>query len=858
MNDLDFLWRKHAATVPGLLARRPDFRFDPAHYASRVPALAAEEPAALVRHYQDHGQHDGYLRNFYAQIHAVRADADIDKILANLIIDADLAAAIAARQPGACELACELIHLGAPIDAKLSNFSMRRYLETYQDIDKAEMDPLEHYLLYGAQEGRLTLAELRQSHYRGRCRYMPSRPTCLIAVHECSRTGAPIVGLDLAREAARNHNVVIATLREGPLLESFRDHACDVVITSQPLQDFPLYAGEVFEKIDFAILNSVETYVFVPMLVAREVPFAAYVHEYADYSFPAYKTTFIALFSDLLVFSSEHVRDNWAGRLKDIEFDTARDSRILPQRSFAVGGVDAAEYQAARARLSELLGRDLTGVRLVCGAGHLQWRKGTDIFVMAAQIARSRDPNTVFLWIGDGLNAEDMTFGVWMTYNLRQIAEAGATGNLFFLPAGPAYLDVLAASDAMFVSSRLDPLPNVVFDALDRGCRIVQFEGASGFGDSLYRASDHLISVEYANPEAAANTILALPSKLPSKLPTVETAPPARPALFAALRTALQARLDDQRYFVRGASEIDVPMLFTSVGKDRPLRIREREKMLRYRRRLIWRDLDEVETALAESPNWVHRNLRLAPYGVAEPAEIPAFCMHIHAFYTDELDNDLERYCAYHHARRIVITTDTPKKGDEIRRIMEARSLSAEIVLVPNRGRDILPFMELFHEVGAAGEDEIWCHLHQKKSVGTTSSGDVWRQFLMRILLGDDNEMSVALTTIARPEVGFVAPFDPYYIPWNESRSLLKKFAPRLPGPMPGNPLLFPVGNMFFTRRSVVLAMNGIFGQSYPWPNEPIANDGTEFHLIERLWPAMTTHLGLESVFVHKLDEKRV
>ena len=62
----------------------------------------------------------------------------------------------------------------------------------------------------------------------------------------------------------------------------------------------------------------------------------------------------------------------------------------------------------------------------------------------------------------------------------------------------------------------------------------------------------------------------------------------------------------------------------------------------------------------------------------------------------------------------------------------------------------------------------------------------------------------------------------------------------------------------FWTRRSVVLAMNDVFGHAYPWPNEPIANDGTEFHLIERLWPAMTTHLGLESVFVHKLDEKRV
>lgn len=128
----------------------------------------------------------------------------------------------------------------------------------------------------------------------------------------------------------------------------------------------------------------------------------------------------------------------------------------------------------------------------------------------------------------------------------------------------------------------------------------------------------------------------------------------------------------------------------------------------------------------------------------------------------------------------------------------------------------------------------------------------------MRILLGDGQELSAALTQIAQPDVGLVAPFDPYYCSWNAARALLPKFAARLPGPLPENPLLFPVGNMFWVKRSVVLAMNGLFGADYPWPNEPIANDGTEFHLIERFWPALTTKEGLNSVFLHKLDEKRV
>lgn len=852
MTSLDLLWQKYAAIV-GVLADRPDFRFDPDHYGAIFPDLAGD-PAGLLRHYEAEGRPAGHAPTFYQKL---QGDGyKVDDVLTALVADPHLAAAIRDGVPGACHLACELIHLGAPVDAMVSDFSMSGYLDMHPDIKNAGMDPLLHYLLYGANEKRRILADLRKSQIRGRCSYSADRPTCMIVVHELSRTGAPIVGLDLAREAARTHNVIVAALRDGPLLDEIRDHACEVLITTQPQRDFDFYRGEIFQEIDFAITNSVEAFPFIPLLVAREIPFLAYVHEYADYTFPAYKSTFTGLFTDLLVFSSEHVRDSWDGRLQDIEFDMERDCTIVPQRDFAVGGVDAEGFAEARARLSQLIGRDLTDVRLICGAGHLQWRKGTDIFVMAAQICR-RDPDTVFVWIGDGLNPEDMGFGAWMSYHLRQIGAGDPDGNLFFLPAGPAYPDVLAASDAMFVSSRLDPLPNVVFDALDAGCRIVQFEGASGFGDSHYRGSEHFISVEYGNPDAAAAAILALPRKEPSP---GSSGSAARPKLFARLRGELFRRLEEQRHFVVGKSQIDVPMLFTSRDEDAELRIREREKTMRYRRRLLWRDLNEVEETLAASDNWIHRNLRLAPYGEipASDAKVPDFSMHIHAFYTDDLLDDLRSHQAYHLARRIVVTTDTPKKGDEICEIMGLEGLSPEIVLVKNRGRDILPFMELFYPEGAAGEDEIWCHLHQKKSVSTTDAGDIWRQFLMRILLGSESAVSDAITRLSDPKVGLVAPFEPYFIPWNASRGLLEKFADRLPGPMPKNPLLFPVGNMFWTRRSVVLAMNDMFGPSYPWPNEPIANDGTEFHLIERLWPAMSTHLGLDSVFVHKLDQRRV
>lgn len=855
MPNLDALWRKHAGSAD-ILRRRPSFRFDPDFYGARHVTLRGG-PRDLERHYREHGASAGYAGNYY---HEVRNyDPRIDAVLAELVIEPGLRELMRLGEPGSHELAFELIHLGAPVDAGISDFSMRAYLDMNPDIVKGGVDPLMHYLCHGVREaGRRSLRDIREAHYSGQRSFAPDLPTCLIAVHEMSRTGAPVVGLDLVREAARTHNVIVAALRGGPLIEAFREFACDVVIVDRPHEHFPFFMGPAFERIEFAILNSVESYPFVPLLVAREVPFAAFVHEYTDYTFPTFKSSHIALFADLLVFSSEHVRASWEGRLQDIDFDIARDSMILPQRPLVSGGILAEEVASARARLSRQVGRDLTNVRLICGAGHLQWRKGPDIFAMTAQICRNRDPDTVFLWIGDGLNAEDMSFGVWMDYHLRQIGANRPDGNLFLLPAGPAYPDVLAASDAMFLSSRIDPLPNVVFDALAKGCRVVLFDGGSGFGDLVYRNCSALRTVEYGNPQAASGALLSLPRKTAVAAIEAEASSVQPPGLFESLRQGLHDRLASQRYFVRGESDIDLPILFSAQPCDRDLRIREREKLMRYQRRIVWRDLSEAKQALAKSANWIHRQCRLAPYAAAQDSAVPAFALHVHGYYTDDLAADVKARLAYRLARQIVITTDTEKKADEIDRIMRAERLNPNILLVPNRGRDILPFMDLFAPGGAAGKDEIWCHLHQKRSIGSASHGDAWRRFLMRILLGDDKEISEAITRIGDPSVGLVAAFEPHHVGWNASRALLPRFADRLPGPLPLNPLVFPVGNMFWVRRQVVEAMNTLFGPDYPWPNEPIANDGTEFHLIERLWPAMAAQCGLEAVFLHKLDERRV
>ncbi len=847
---LDALWREFAEAA-GIWGARPDFRFDPGFYRFRHPHLDA---AGAEAQYREAGRTAGEPGTFYQML---RGDhPKIDGVLRRLAIEPRLCAALAADTPDAPQLVCELIRLGAPIDAQISDFSMTAYAKWHPDIVAAGLDPLLHYLLYGAEEStRRTLADVRRNQRRGGQSFRPDRPTCLIAVHEMVRTGAPVVGLDLVRQAAQDNNVVVTALRGGPMEEAFLAEACEVLLTETPATDMPFFQGPAVAAIDRAVLNSFGCAPFVPALVAADIPFATYLHEYSEYCSPLWATTVLALFSDLIVFSSQHVRASWAGQFLDVEANLVRDSAIIAQRPVVMTTPSAPEIAAARARVGAAIGRDLGEARLVCGAGLAQWRKGPDLFIIAAQIARRFDPEVVFLWIGDGLNHEDREFGVWFDVHLQRAGANAPDGHLFFVPAGPLYLDVMRAADALFLSSRMDPLPNVAFDAVAAGCEVVFFEDASGFSDPGFQEPGVFHPVPYADPLAAAEQLCALPRKRPGhSLP----APPAAPPVFAQIDQRLRAQLAAHPAPPPDASPaIDLPMLCGAGPEDAPLRAKERAKAARYRRRYQWRDPDEAAAVLATSGNWVHAACRVAPLTPAAPPAQP-FAMHLHAYYTDGLTEDLAGFAAFAHAARILVTTDTADKAAAITDAFAAAKLPVEVQRTPNRGRDVLPFLDLFAPGGPGHSHARWLHIHRKKTPLADRTGDVWRRFLWRILLGDAQAMSSAGAHLDDPGTGLVAPFEPHFVPWNASRRLLPQVTARLPGPLPDNPLLFPVGNMFWITAQVATAMGALFGPDYPWPNEPLASDGTVYHLIERLWPAVTASCGRRAVFVHKLDEPRV
>jgi glycosyltransferase involved in cell wall biosynthesis len=103
----------------------------------------------------------------------------------------------------------------------------------------------------------------------------------------------------------------------------------------------------------------------------------------------------------------------------------------------------------------------------VVNLASIQERKGTDLFVETAIKVCRRHPTVEFLWLGDG-----EPFGSWQ----REISQAGLEHRILF----PGYVEaghlILRRASIFFLSSRDDPFPLSVLEAMCLGRTVVTFD----------------------------------------------------------------------------------------------------------------------------------------------------------------------------------------------------------------------------------------------------------------------------------------------------------------------------------------------------------------------------------------------
>jgi len=334
--------------------------------------------------------------------------------------------------------------------------------------------------------------------------------TVLIILHELSRSGAPILGIELSKRFKQSMNVIVISLKEGPLEEVLKDLGVPVYIIDwdnellrTPLLELILDAG----KVNCAVVNSICSYPVISVLKKRNIPIVSLVHEFASYIrerdiFPLIHEASIAVYYPAELVAEDAYRVH--PELSKLNV------KIMPQGLIkAPASINDELIAAEKLKIQEVFqGSEKRDICVILGVGSIEPRKGVDLFISAAQsMVRAGCPRPFrFVWIGSAISHfHRMDYQVHLC---EQIRRAGLSEYVYIMDSVQNLQAAFKEADVFFLSSRLDPLPLVSLEAMEHALPLVCFDRASGIADYLKESTKTCSTVvPYLDIESAAKKI---------------------------------------------------------------------------------------------------------------------------------------------------------------------------------------------------------------------------------------------------------------------------------------------------------------------------------------------------------------
>jgi hypothetical protein len=524
-------------------------------------------------------------------------------------------------------------------------------------------------------------------------------------------------------------------------------------------------------------------------------------------------------------------------------------------------------------------------------------RKGVDLFVAAATALKSRHPDLKFrfIWLGGRVHPLPHAY---YTFLDEQVSRSGLQGQLFLADAIDDLEPIYAVADAFFLSSRLDPLPNVGIDAALHGLPLLCFSAATGFAELMEQDVDIAwLVAPHLDTGAIAENLAALALD-------PERCSRAGQAMRRLARRSFNmmryvARIDDlglraaqrhARYFdhsavLQAADAFDASLYF-GVDAHPPS---SREAAIRrylddtlsadfsgpaawghHPRRplagfhpLIYGDLsptfkadneqdpliDFIRRGRPAGP-WRHDVIRLEA-GRRQTACRPALSLGIHGHfhYTDNFLDFLDALAVNDHPADLLLTTTSEAAADYLRTASAAYFRGRVLIdVMPNIGRDVGPFIALLDK--RLEPYDVVGHVHGKRSTHTfhydPELGNRWRHFLWQHLIGPAAPVvDIVMERFAQdPDLGMIFPENDFLIGWEKNRELAETLAPRLGLNALPEHIEFPVGTMFWARPSALQRLVAARFAAEDYPTEPLPIDGTMLHALERLLPLIAQAAG--------------
>jgi glycosyltransferase involved in cell wall biosynthesis len=347
------------------------------------------------------------------------------------------------------------------------------------------------------------------------------RGKILFIGHEASRTGAPIVLLNLLKWLKKNSDIEFETLishnygHRGELISEFNKIAKTTLLSldyenkTEKIIRFLLNSNK-FDRIkkdvslyvkkkNFSLIysNTVGNGHLLKHLFQLNIPIILHLHE-LELIYNLYPDVYKNSVSNC----SEIIAASNAVKL----FLEATFRQSLPEINVVhefieYQNITNTQIEEKRRKVREELGIKKNEI-LVCGSGTVDLRKGADLFVQVAYKVIQKKEHIKFLWLGQ---FTDPWLKEVVKYDLLKL---GVSEKVCFIGGRENSLDYFAASDIFLMTSREDTFPLVNIENALIGNPIICFDKSGG---SIELVGDEGgIVVPYLNIDRMSSAIIEL------------------------------------------------------------------------------------------------------------------------------------------------------------------------------------------------------------------------------------------------------------------------------------------------------------------------------------------------------------
>ncbi|MEQ9287552.1 MAG: glycosyltransferase [Cyclobacteriaceae bacterium] len=312
----------------------------------------------------------------------------------------------------------------------------------------------------------------------------------LFVSHDASRTGAPIILLNICKWLKENGDIQfeILLLGRGALMADFKKVGKTYLLDLKGRNKENLYSkvkNELvrsylnFRKFDLVYINTVASVSVLPLISAiNDVPKILHVHE---------------LSISIKQYCNEMLFNEYAGKIdKFIAASDAVKQNLIKSYNLSEGKIELiyepinlSEIEnSAVGSLKEVLGLS-SDAFVVGGSGTRDWRKGFDLFLMAPSFINNK--NIHFVWVGGRSSGLELAK---INYDLERL---GLSGRVHLIEVVDNPMAFYKEFDLFFLSSREDPFPLVCLENAACGNPIVCFNDSGGMPEFVKRGAGKVI-----------------------------------------------------------------------------------------------------------------------------------------------------------------------------------------------------------------------------------------------------------------------------------------------------------------------------------------------------------------------------